>query len=369
MYSAEKLANIRLFHKQTRSPREDGTTANAPLLLVIETTTRCNFKCVHCPRTLSRQPPADLSLELFEGVVPSLRTALDVYLFGDGEVLLDIPRHLGMISRIYQENPACDLGFSTNGKLLTPEVFELYSTAGVGYIQLSIDAGTKELCEEMRRGGSFDELAGNLKGIAAMRHRPKARQPRLRLATVISRQNYRQLPMLAEFAGKYEFSEWYVNAEYPHNPGRDLLRLTSEDLAELARMKGDIARDYGSRYSTYFDPCIGLSHDPREAWLEAKSSVFCTVPWQRFELKANGDVKVCPYCPRPICSMRGKTLQAVWNGEEFRRIRKAFASGAGIPASCIGCKLGMRRQYLPGYPGVPRSLRARLLGRLKRAWR
>ena len=249
-FSAEKLANIRSFHKEIGSPREDGSTSNAPLLLAIETTTRCNFQCVHCSQTFAKQTPVDLSLELFQDVVPISQTAHELYLFGDGEVLLDIPRHLAMISRIHQLDPACALGFSTNGKLLTPEVYELYAAAGIQYIQLSVDAATKELYEVMRRGGNFDELLCNLEGILALRRRSRARQPQLRLATVISKQNYRQLPMLAEFAKTFGFSYWYVNAEYPHNPGRELLRLTPEDLAELECIKAGIVRNYSGDYLT-----------------------------------------------------------------------------------------------------------------------
>jgi MoaA/NifB/PqqE/SkfB family radical SAM enzyme len=81
----------------------------------------------------------------------------------------------------------------------------------------------------MRRGGSFDELIANLEGIVGLRRRAKARQPRLHLATVISKQNYHQLPALAEFAKRYDFCFWYINAEYPHNPGRASLALTRED--------------------------------------------------------------------------------------------------------------------------------------------
>jgi MoaA/NifB/PqqE/SkfB family radical SAM enzyme len=294
-----------------------------------------------------------MSLELFQSIVPMLRTAHELYLFGDGEVLLNIPRHLSMIARIYQEDPACALGFSTNGKLLTPEVYELYSTAGIQYIQLSIDAATKELYEAMRRGGSLDELLVNLEGIAALRRRSKARQPELRLATVISKQNFRQLPLLAELARRYGFSCWYINAESPQNPGRDLLSLTTEDLAELERIRAEIIRNYSSSYLTSFDPCIGLRPGTSEKWLEAESPVYCTVPWQRFELKANGDVKICPYYHEPVCSMNGQSLWDVWNGNEFRKIRKAFTSGTGIPSYCINCKLGMRKQYLPGFPGIP----------------
>jgi hypothetical protein len=79
-----------------------------------------------------------------------MKTALEVYLFGDGEVLLDISRHLVMIKRIYQENPACVLGFSTNGKLLTPEVYALYSAAGITLVQ------NRFLRSEMREMPSYN---------------------------------------------------------------------------------------------------------------------------------------------------------------------------------------------------------------------
>ena len=81
-----------------------------------------------------------MNLELFQSILPAAQFALEVYLFGDGEVLLNVPRHLAMVSRIYQQNPGCALGFSTNGRLLTPDVYELYSVAGIRYIQVSVDA-------------------------------------------------------------------------------------------------------------------------------------------------------------------------------------------------------------------------------------
>jgi MoaA/NifB/PqqE/SkfB family radical SAM enzyme len=294
-----------------------------------------------------------MSLELFEKVVDAARTAYELYLFGDGEVLLDVPRHLAMISRIYRQDPECRLGFSTNGKLLTPEVYELYATAGIEYIQISVDAATKGLYETMGRGGNFDELLSNLEGIAAFRRRSKMRYPRLQLATVISQQNYRELPLLAKFAAEYDFYYWYIIAEYPHNAGRDRLRLSTEDLAEVESMKADIMRDYGTCYSTVFDPFLGFSAGESEDWSVTDSAVFCTVPWQHFELKANGDVKICPYFHKPVCSMNGKSLAEVWNGKEFREIRKAFTSRSGIPSYCVKCNLGLRRQYLPGWPGLP----------------
>jgi MoaA/NifB/PqqE/SkfB family radical SAM enzyme len=246
--SPEKLANVRSFYKELRSPNRDGYTSNAPLLLVVETTNKCNFKCAHCARALADQIPVEISAEVFQRVIPALPKALDVYLFGDGEVLLNLPRHLAMIAGIHQQDPSCALGFSTNGKLLTPDVYELYSIAGIQYIQISVDAATKELYETMRRGGSFDELILNLEGIAAVRRRWKARHPQLHLATVISRQNYRELPLLAKFAKKYEFSRWYINVECPLVPGRDQLELTPEDVLELTRMRAHLIENYSSYY-------------------------------------------------------------------------------------------------------------------------
>jgi MoaA/NifB/PqqE/SkfB family radical SAM enzyme len=338
------------------------------LLIVIEPTTRCNFKCVHCTNPFAKEPPVDLSLELFQQVVPKARTAHELYLFGDGEVLLNAPRHLAMIAGIHQQGVACELGFSTNGKLLTPKIYELYCTAGIEYIQISVDAGSKGLYELMRRGGSLDELRRNLDGIVAIRRRSRARQPQLRMATVVSRQNYHELLLLAEFVKEYDFSYWYINAEYPHNPGRDLLRLTAEDLPALERIREDIVARFSSSFLTIFDPSTGLPASADEPWLKAHTPVHCTVPWQRFEMKANGDVKVCPYFLEPICSMKGRTFDEVWNGEEFRSVRQSFLSGQNLPRYCINCKLGMRWQYLPGFPGLPPSRAVAVRSSVTAAW-
>jgi len=50
-------------------------------LWALEVTTRCNFKCVHCTNTFAKEAPADLSLELFQRVVPLVRTAHELSLF------------------------------------------------------------------------------------------------------------------------------------------------------------------------------------------------------------------------------------------------------------------------------------------------
>jgi MoaA/NifB/PqqE/SkfB family radical SAM enzyme len=360
--SAEKLANIQSFYREIFSPCRDGTTSNAPLLLAIEPTTRCNFQCVHCSHSFSHPVSADMSLDLFQILVPFMRTAFELYLFGDGEVLLDIPRHLAMIARIQKEDPTSALGFSTNGKLLTPEVYELYAAAGIQYIQVSVDAATPHLYESMRRGGSFQQLQSNLDGILDRRRHARSNQPQLRLATVISKQNFRELPLLAEFAKKYDFTYWYINAEYPHNPGRDRLRLDTDDLMQLERIWRDIAQNYSRDFSALLDSSIGLPTSTTEKWRQPGAvPVYCTVPWQHFELKANGDVKICPYFHEPVCSMDGRSLVDVWNGKEFQQIRRAFIFRTGIPRFCVNCNFDMRRQYMPGYPGIPESTFVRII--------
>lgn len=63
--------------------------------------------------------------------------------------------------------------------------------------------------------------------------------------------------------------------------------------------------------------------------------------------------------------MKGRSLLQVWNGAEFQHLRRAFASGTGIPRFCVNCNFDMRRQYLPGYPGIPEtSLFGRITGSL-----
>jgi radical SAM protein with 4Fe4S-binding SPASM domain len=208
----------------------------------------------------------------------------------------------------------------------------------------------------MRCGGKFQQLQSNLDGILDRRRGARSRQPELRLATVISKQNFRELPLLAEFAKKYDFADWYINAEYPHSPDRDRMRLDSDDLLELECICEEIAQHYGRDFTVRLDSSIALPTSMAERHRQSHElPVYCTVPWQRFELKANGDVKICPFFHEPIGSMNVSSLPDIWNGREFRQIRQAFTSRTGIPSFCVKCKFDMRRQYLPGYPGIPES--------------
>ena len=109
-------------------------------------------------------------------------------------------------------------------------------------------------------------------------------------------------------------------------------------------------------FAARLDSSIGLPTSMAEShWQRHELPVYCTVPWQRFELKANGDVKICPFFHEPIGSINGSSFPDIWNGMEFRHIRQAFTYRTGLPSCCVNCKFDLRRQYLPGYPGIPES--------------
>src|SRR5689334_25282303 len=98
---------------------ERGPVAEAePVCLYLETTNRCNLLCMTCPRTFEDlEPPADMSWELFTGIVDQFPRIARAVLHGVGKPMM--VRALPRLIRYLK-----DLGryvlLNTNRHLLPP---------------------------------------------------------------------------------------------------------------------------------------------------------------------------------------------------------------------------------------------------------
>src|SRR5215470_3389777 len=109
-----------------------------PVCLYLETTNRCNLLCTTCPRTFEDlEPPADMSWELFTGIVDQIPDIARVVLHGVGEPMLvkDLPRMI----RHLKERGAYVL-FNTNGTMLTAKKGRELSQTGLDELRVSLDA-------------------------------------------------------------------------------------------------------------------------------------------------------------------------------------------------------------------------------------
>jgi len=129
-----------------------------PSSIVIETTTRCNLRCVGCLRNWDTQPAMDMDDDVFAAALdwPGVETAL---LYGLGEPLLDkkIYDRIGQAKR-----KGLFVQISTNATMLDKQAREDLLDAGPDIVIFSLDAAAPETYSEVRGGQSFEQVAENV---------------------------------------------------------------------------------------------------------------------------------------------------------------------------------------------------------------
>ena len=169
-----------------------------PSKLFVETTTRCNLRCVMCVKeTWDRKTmEGDMSDETFAALEPAFPHLEALVLNGVGEPLLD-PRLEEFIRRAKKSMPAGSwVGFQSNGMLLDEKRAVSLVEAGLDRICLSADALNPETFRKIRRGG---EEQGVERAFAALQSAKTAcGRPDLQIGLefVLMRDNTRELPDL-----------------------------------------------------------------------------------------------------------------------------------------------------------------------------
>jgi radical SAM protein with 4Fe4S-binding SPASM domain len=133
------------------------------LVVFFETTDFCNARCVMCGSNLMRRRRQIMPMDLFRTAVKQFAAAKghSVMLSAFGEPLLD-PYLIDRIAFIREFATIQNIGFSTNGSLLTSEKYRALAEAGLKNLSISIDGFQRETYEKIRVGLSFDHLEKNM---------------------------------------------------------------------------------------------------------------------------------------------------------------------------------------------------------------
>jgi MoaA/NifB/PqqE/SkfB family radical SAM enzyme len=186
--------------------------------LYIEITTACNLDCQMCVRRIWDEPSGTMPLEVFRRLMDQVRmlpSSPTIHLGGYGEPMAH--RDFLEIVRMAKEAGAC-VEVTTNGTLLTPEMSSALLDLDLNRLVVSIDGATPEHYENIREGGSFGDVIGNLRALwrLKMRRGNKHSNPQLGIAFVAMKQNIAdlaQLPALAVRVGAWEIK---VSNVVPH---------------------------------------------------------------------------------------------------------------------------------------------------------
>jgi len=174
--------------------------------IYLEITTRCNLRCDKCIKQIENNKivEGDMPLEVFEKIVPQLPQCNQLILNGIGEPLLHPDLETMIKSAREFMSVDADIGFQTNGMLMTQERGESLLTAGISTVCLSLDSlvnlNTANSCSAIPAVERVSEALGNLR--RAMHNTQKKIQ--LGLEIVVSKENIDQLPDMITWAKHHE---------------------------------------------------------------------------------------------------------------------------------------------------------------------
>jgi MoaA/NifB/PqqE/SkfB family radical SAM enzyme len=172
-----------------------------PLTVNMSNSGACNLRCKMCCSNSGFMPDEPkLSDLLFKEQLPKILGQVSgIILSGDGDPFF---RKDSREFMMHKDNPVkypdLKIDIITNGLLLSEAMWEKVSHNRFGWINVSVDAATKETYEKIRRNGRWEILQQNLALIGRLRREGRFRLFNMNCVTMKS--NHRELAAVARMA-------------------------------------------------------------------------------------------------------------------------------------------------------------------------
>jgi MoaA/NifB/PqqE/SkfB family radical SAM enzyme len=314
----------------------------------IEVTSRCNARCIYCPRTVYRShwQNRDLSLKTFQRIMPALPKAALTYLQGWGEPLLH-PDFTAMVRLV--KAAGSRVGTTTNGILLNGgNVLDLIE-AGLDVLTFSL-AGTSAECNNAARPGApFDLVLEQIDRVRRIKEQCNSSTPVIHIAYMLLRSGLPDLPALPQLMARYGLKQAVVSL-LDFEPDAALAGEVLAPKTEEARRKLDEL--FTALHAAAAETRVTI-HTPR---LETAPTQICTENMQHaLVISADGEVSPCVYANIPAAltqyarsgqpapyrrmtfgNINAQILPVIWRTESYQRLRASLEEG-NPPDFCRTC--------------------------------
>jgi MoaA/NifB/PqqE/SkfB family radical SAM enzyme len=313
----------------------------------LELTTRCNAACTYCPRTVyaAQWENRDLSLEIFEELLPVFTKAKRVHLQGWGEPLLH-KDFFGMVDHIKKNGG--EMGTTSNGMLLDHNVINKLVSSGIDYIALSL-TGLGEKNDGVRKGTEFRRILQVISDIAAAKKSLKSDTPEVHVAYLLLRSHLPEIqqmvPLLADMG-----VEQVVVSTLDFIPGKDLQKesLRPRDEKEYAELTSRLDKLVTAGTEAGLNIYYCLVHPGRRNKTCTENAgralfvsadgmvspcVFLNIPAADIN-HVSGDNEI-PYERLYFGSLCSHSLPAIWQNNEYQNFRDFFDTTSH--AFCLEC--------------------------------
>lgn len=270
----------------------------SPIGARLESSSRCNANCIHCPREGITRPlgemPQNIFIKCVDGLAQCPRPIHYLFLHLNGEpLLLDIDELVWRINYAKEKLPHTMITFFTNAQLLTAEISAKLICSKLDKLSFSFDGGTKEDYEAIRKGLSWEVVLENITTFCRMNKRLGSNR-HIQTQSILLPQKGNLTSIDAYFARFKEIGIDDVGGSGVNNIG---------GLIDAASIKTDLQYNKGNPNT----PC-----------------------WRAFtEINVMSDGRVCACCQ----DVHGRVIHGdvnidsilnIWHGESATKLREEF---------------------------------------------
>ncbi|MFH1741980.1 MAG: radical SAM protein [bacterium] len=332
------------------------------LHVYMDTTARCNLRCRMClvayqEKRYQRKPPQiaerlrnlpqvmsrDLFLRIAADVFPRTKT---LYLSCGFEPLMN--KDFGWYLEQTAPYQVPNIGFTTNGVLLTETVARQCIQTPVNEISISLDGSRPETFESIRPGADWNRVLENIRNLVQLRNAAGSPYPRIRLNYVLMNRNIDQVVEFVELAkdlGVDVLDFRHVVVFDVAEEMRDESLFTQRALTNAWLQK---AKDRADRlgmeiaYLPVFPrwPKMGQIQHRWRQWKKARrGEPRCGSPWETLVITPLGFVGPCVGWHRdaPLGNLATQSLDEIINNPAMTQLRDGLLGRGSLSDSCAAC--------------------------------
>lgn len=361
----------RILNQWEQYYRTDGLIS-FPTHIQFPTGTRCNLRCKFCTErsgaAAANYQYQDLSFEAFLGIVAgdqwsrALSSAGTIALYGWGEPLFN-KDYRRIADYLLEGFPTLGISISSNGVLFDQSWAEKLVAADSADLNFSVNAASAETFLNMTGSHRFARVVENIARVTRLRREKGGAGPSVTLSFVATTENVRELPAFVRLAAELGVDSVIVQDIMTLN--EETARMSLANQPQLARSMfaraQEQARQSGVRigfisFETHAEQYFPVTSEQQPAQVsprlpepmageECAPSPYrlrtdCFDPWERFMIRADGEVFPCcrsqSYPEFTLGNVFQRGFQEIWNGEPYRLMRSTINS-PNPPAVCAVC--------------------------------
>lgn len=305
-----------------------------PIMIWLESTSRCNLKCITCPRSyLPFFKGKDIDNKVFEIVLKELFPFIEiVHPQSFGEPMISA-KFEDIFNETIKNNAS--FSFNTNGMFLTEKWIRKFLKHDI-YFNLSMDGAQEATLQKIRPGVNFRQIVRSIELFNKLKETEyKGSRATIHIMCVALKSNIEELPDLVSLAKELNISDVQIKqftlSIHPPRVFKESLRNRKEYANNYFLQAKRRAEILGvNLYVSLYDKS-GKKTEAIRPWTQK-----CFDPWERILVRTNGDVTPCCASAEIMGNMKKDGFWKVWNGKKYQTFRKRIHSDLP-PVDCRNC--------------------------------